>query len=147
MRPAEGLRFRDREMGQLLEAVGYGFVNLGLATETAVKGHTPVRGGFRTFNPDQPIGGTLRRSVHFVVYVDGRRISPRSSDDNGNTLPPYAPRTGVALYVGTNSGYGFWVHEGTTRMAARPFLLEGWSDVRGQAQQLIASGTRRRLGQ
>jgi hypothetical protein len=147
MRPIEGLRFREGEMGELLEAVGYGFVKLGLAADTAVKSHTPVRGGFRTFNPNQPIGGTLRRSIHFVVYVNGRRISPKGTDDNGNTLPDYVPLTGIVLYVGTNSGYGFWVHEGTTRMAARPFLLEGWSDVRGQAQQLIASGTRQRLGQ
>ena len=142
-----GLHMRKGELGRLKEAVAYGFVNLGLAGETAVKGFTPVAGGHRTFNPDQPIGGTLRRSIHCVVYLDGRRISPKSADENGEALPDYVPRMGIVLYIGTNTGYGFWVHEGTTRMAARPFVLEGWNEIKGQAPGLIAAGTRRRLGQ
>jgi len=141
------VRIREREFGQLEEAVAYGFVNLGLAGETAVKGHTPVRGGFRSFDPSQKVGGTLRRSIHFVVYLDGRRVSSKGADENGNEIPDYVPRMGIVLYIGTNSGYGFWVHDGTTRMTARPFLLEGWNDVKGQASALIRAGARRRLGQ
>lgn len=138
---------RPRELERLREAVGYGFLNLGLAGETAAKSHTPVRGGFRSFNPNQRTGGTLRRSVHTVVYLDGRRISPKTADENGNALPDYVPRMGIVVFIGTNSGYGFWVHDGTTRMAARPFLLEGWADVASDAVALIAAGTRRKLGQ
>lgn len=141
------VRIREQAFGQLSEAVAYGFLNLGLAGSTAVQAHTPVRGGFRSFNPDQPIGGNLRRSIHCVVYLDGRRISPKTADDNGNALPDYVPRMGIVLYIGTNTGYGFWVHDGTTRMAARPFLFEGWSDVRPESAALIRAGARRRLGQ
>lgn len=140
-------RIRPREMDRLREAAGYGLLNFGLAVETASKGHCPVRGGFRSFNPDQPIGGTLRRSIHVVAYIDGRRISPQTEDENGTPLPAYVPRMGLVVYIGTNSGYGFWVHDGTRRMAARPFLVEGFADERGDAGRLIAAGSRRHLGQ
>lgn len=140
-------KIRRRGMDQLREAVGYGLLNVGLAVESRSKANAPVAGGHRTFNPDQPIGGTLRRSIHVVAYVDGRRISPRSADENGNTLPDYVPQMGLVVFVGTNSGYGFWVHEGTSVMAARPFLLEGFNETRGEAGQLVAAGARRRLGQ
>ena len=166
-----GMTFRIRPEGreQLRRAIAEGgMVNLGGAAETAVKSRTPVRGGFRSFQAGAHlggplgivdvgsqrrlpagtgIGGTLRRSVHFVVYLDGRRITPRRTDDNDRALPDYIPAMGIVLYVGTNSGYGFWVQAGTSKMAARPYLTEGWGMVRGDAVALIGAGTRRKLGQ
>ncbi len=144
-----GMTFRPRREARprLVEALGYGLLNFGFALETAAKGHTPVRGGFRSFDPDGPVGGTLRRSEHTVACVDGKRISPRGDDDNGQPLPDYVPPAGAAVFVGTNSGYGLWVDRGTSKMAARPFLEEGLADVQGRAPELITAGARRRLGQ
>lgn len=132
----------------LVDALGYGLLNLGFALETAMKGHTPVRGGFRSFDPTGPVGGTLRRSEHTVAYVDGQEIGRHvdAAADNP-VLPDYVPGQGAVVYVGTNSGYGRWVAEGTSKMAARPFPEEGLADVTPQAGALIAAGTRKRLGQ
>jgi hypothetical protein len=139
-------RIRPRAREQLAEAVAYGFLNYGGSLESGSKRRAPVRGGHRSFAPDGPVGGTLRRSVHAVVYLDGRRIG-QSGNEAGDALPDYVPRMGIVLFVGTNSGYGFWVHEGTKKMPARPFLTEEFLGTRGQAPQLIRAGTRRRLGQ
>jgi len=139
-------RVRPRELGELREALAYGLANFGLAVETAGKRHCPVRGGFRSFNPDQPIGGNLRRSIHSIAYLDGRALngSP-SSDENGAAIEAYAG-DGISVFVGTNAGYGFWVHEGTSRMESRPFLVEGLLEEKDHAGALIAAGARRRIG-
>lgn len=150
-----GFRHRPGARGQLVEAIGYGLLNYGHAVETRGKANAPVRGGNRSFAPDGPVGGTLRRSIHTVAYAGGRRIgdgtavSPTSGvDENGTGTPSdYGPRNEVAVFVGTNSGYGLWVHEGTAVMAARPFLTEAWLATRAEAGALIAAGARRRLGQ
>lgn len=140
-------RRRPNEIAQVREAVAYGFLNYGLALEGAAKANAPVRGGHRSFQPDGPVGGTLRRSIHVVAYLDGKRISPASADENGAALPDYVPRMGIAVFVGTNSGYGFWVHDGTRVMPARPFLAEAFNETRAEGPGLIAAGARRRLGQ
>jgi hypothetical protein len=139
-------RIRPGARAQLAEAVAFGFLNFGGALETGAKGNAPVRGGHRSFAPDGPVGGTLRRSIHAVVYLDGRRIG-QTGNEAGDALPDYVPRMGIVLFVGTNSGYGFWVHEGTKKMPARPFLTEAFLELKGQAPALIRAGTRRRLGQ
>lgn len=138
---------RPGARARLVRALGFGLLNLGYAIETASKGHTPVRGGFRSFAPDGPVGGNLRRSEHTVAYVDGERISARSSDDNGAPIPDYVPPQGAVVFVGTNTGYGLWVHDGTSKMPARPFFDEGLGDVKGREGALVAAGARRELGQ
>lgn len=140
-------KVRPRELGELREALAYGLANFGLAVETAGKRNCPVRGGFRSFNPDQPTGGNLRRSIHSIAYLDGRPLQGgRQVDENGASIAAYAAGSGIAVFIGTNAGYGFWVHEGTSRMESRPFLVEGLMSEKDQAGALIAAGARKRLG-
>jgi len=133
-------------IAQVEEAAAYGALNYGFAWEAASKRNAPVRGGHRSFAPDGPVGGNLRRSIHTAVYLRGQRIAG-GTDDNGNRVPDYeASVAPVVLVVGTNSDYGLFVHNGTTRMAARPFIAEGLMETKGQAPALIEAGARRHLG-
>ena len=147
-----GFRTRPRELARLREAVAYGMLNLGHAIETDAKRETVVRGGHRSFNTDLKadgtprVGGTLRRSVHTAAYLDGRQIAV-AADENGNATPDYAPGTGIMVFVGTNSGYGFWVDQGTSKMPARPALVPALLKNKGDAPALIGAGARRKLGQ
>lgn len=143
----ETFRVRPVELHQLREAIAYGFANLGHGIETAAKRNAPVAGGHRTFNPDQPIGGTLRRSIHSVAYLDGHPLNGLGADENGVSIEAYAAGNGIVVFIGTNSEYGFFVHEGTSRMEARPFLTEALMEIRPRAGALIAAGAKRRLGQ
>ncbi len=133
---------RPRALAQLREATAYGMHNFGLAVQTASMAHTPVRGGFRSFNLDQPVGGTLRRSHFTATFLDGRQIAGPAIDP-----PDGMPTTGMVTIVGTNAGYGFWVHEGTRKMDARPFMTEGFLEEKPNAEALVAAGAHRRLGQ
>lgn len=126
-------------------ALAFGMLNFCFAFEGAAKKHSPVAGGHRSFNPDGPVGGTLRRSVHTVVLLDGQRIGGDEADDNGESLPSY-PGDGIVGIIGTNSGYGEWVHNGTSKMPARPFISEALAEVADEAPELILAGVRRHLG-
>lgn len=141
---SDAFRIRPRELGQLREDLAMGSHSLGLAVQAASMAHTPVRGGFRSFNPDQPIGGTLRRSHYTVTYLDGRKVAGPSTDDNGQSIPADLPTSGIVTIVGTNAGYGLFVHEGTSRMEARPFLVEGLMEERASAPATFAAGVARR---
>lgn len=91
--------------------------------ETESKRETPVHGGYRSFRPgEKPIGGTLRRSVHSAVFLDGRLVFSHVED--GKALPPeeHGLPGRIVGYVGTNTGYGVFVHLGTSKMPARAFL-------------------------
>lgn len=138
---------RPQELQRLREAAAFGVLNLMFAIEGAAKRHTPVRGGFRSFAPNGPVGGTLRRSEHSVVYLDGVKIAGPDVDENGNPVPDYVPDSGIVGYTGTNVDYAVYVHNGTVKMEARPFLTEGFLEVKDQAPALIAAGARRHLGQ
>lgn len=147
-------RFTPRPDGrrEVVRRLGYGLLNLGFAIETASKAHTPVHGDptqggdFATFDPGAPIGGTLRRSEHAVAYVDGAEIGRHVDPGAPSELPDYVPGEGAVVFVGTNSGYGFWVHHGTSRMPGRPFFTRGIEDVRGRAGELVAAGARKAPG-
>jgi HK97 gp10 family phage protein len=134
-------------MNRLKLALGYGMLNAMHFCETRAKAEAPVRGGYRSFRPGtSPIGGTLRRSIHSVVYVDGRPlIGSGQTDDNGNAVPDYAPGRGIVGFCGTNSGYGYFVEAGTVRMRARPFLGPAFDQTVAAAPALIAAGARRLL--
>lgn len=54
--------------------------------------------------------GRLRSSITWRIEVDGR---------------------GLVAIIGTNVEYAIYVHEGTTRMVGRPFLVEGLRQVLG----------------
>lgn len=138
---------RPQALRQLREAAAYGLLNAMFAIEGAAKKNTPVRGGYRSFAPDGPVGGTLRRSEHSAVYLDGQKIAGPEADENGSPVPDYASGGGIVGFTGTNTDYAVYVHNGTVKMAARPFLTEGFMQVRGQLQALIVAGARRRLGQ
>lgn len=97
-----------------------------LDAETEAKRETPVHGGYRSFRPgEKPIGGTLRRSVHSVVFLDGVAIFAHSEDGKAPLLEESALPGRIVGYVGTNTGYGAFVDLGTSRMPARPFLAPG----------------------
>lgn len=135
----------QRGYSRLREALAFGAANLGLAIETRAKANAPVRGGHRSFAPGGPVGGTLRRSIHSAAFLDGRQMAGPREDENGRQVPNYAT-DGIAAVVGTNTNYGEYVHNGTSRMAARPFISEALMDTKGEAQQLVEAGVRRRLG-
>lgn len=138
-----GVTMRPGGVAELREAVAYGMLNYGYAIEADTKENAVVRGGNRSFAPDGPVGGNLRRSYHAVVYLDGERIGSESTDDNGRPFPDYAPGPGIWLYVGTNAGYGFWVEGGTRFMDARPTLVPAMLKNRAEAPALIAAGARK----
>ena len=79
--------------------------------------------------------GRLRASISFVT-ADGstgtgaRAVETSQADD---TLSGKAEEKTV--YVGSNVSYAFFVHEGTRRMGARPFLRDGIMAKRDSMQE------------
>ena len=69
--------------------------------------------------------GRLRASISFVTASGetGTGASPVKESEADDTLSGRAEDKHV--YVGSNVSYAFFVHEGTSRMAARPFLRDG----------------------
>jgi hypothetical protein len=121
----------------------------GLGKSLVRKGaaNAPVRRGYRSYDESLgPLGGTLRGSISYAVAVDGR-IVDGPTDGNGAGTPGWigeeleGRRDTVELVVFTNTGetvnplsgdahdYGLWVHEGTSRMPGRPFLLEALQET------------------
>ena len=131
-----GARFVPNEAGfrEFKKALATAVFKAGWAIEGAAKAITPVHGDpsqggrFATFAPGaKPIGGTLRRSVHSVVHVDGQRIG---SSAEAGARPLAAPTgRGIEVHVGTNLEYAPYVHDGTVKMPARPFLAEAAMEV------------------
>lgn len=127
--------------------LAYAHAAVMLDAETEAKRETPVHGGYRSFRPgEKPIGGTLRRSVHSAVFLDGRVLFEHHED--GKRLLPDENGSGAGIvgYVGTNSGYGLFVDGGTAKMPARPFLVPGLEVAAKRAAGTIkrAFGRRRR---
>lgn len=143
-------KIRPEGMARVREAVAYGMLNLAFALESAAKANAPVAGAHRSFmtgpktKAGKPrIGGTLRRSIHAVVYVDGHRLpESHSIDQNRKAVPDYVPEHDISTFIGTNVSYGFWVHDGTRRMAARPYLVEALNQTRDDVGDLIRAGIR-----
>lgn len=121
---------RPREIEQMMEAFGYGMLNLGFHVEERAKSAVPVR------------TGNLRRSIHTLAFRDGKVIGASGVD-----LPDYASemRGGIGVIVGTNTGYGIFVELGTYRMAARPYLTPAAVDGMTNARELIAAGAKARF--
>lgn len=136
------------EVQNLREALGRGVLNWMHAVEADAKADAPVRGGHRSFMSTKRgkagqvlIGGTLRRSIHSQVWVDGVAIKPSGTDENGNGLPHYpVPFKGVTGIVGTNAHYGLFVELGTVKMAERPFLGPAFDGNMSRRESLIRAG-------
>lgn len=110
-----------------------------LDAETAAKRETPVRGAYRSFVPGtSPVGGTLRRSVHSVVYLDGGMTF--SHVEEGGISSEITPAAGISGFVGTNTGYGAFVELGTRKMTARPFLAPGLDEAVARAGATFTRG-------
>lgn len=148
----------EDEYDRFLQAVGYGMLNFGHAVEADAKRDAPVRGGHRSFlttkrtkagargdvpigadNGSVLIGGTLRRSIHTAVWVDGRRLG-EASDENGRAIPDYATTGKVVVVIGTNCDYGAYVEIGTVKMAARPFLGPAFDSNGSRIESLVRAG-------
>lgn len=131
----------------LHESLAYGLLNFLFAVERSTKREAVVRGGHRSFAPDGPVGGTLRRSYHAVVVVDGETIG-HTTDDNQQAVPAYGGAgAGIVGFVGSNSGYGGYVEGGTVNMPARPTLVPGLVENKRRAGRLIEAGARKHAGQ
>lgn len=140
---------------------GHGVLNAVLYGEDRAKENAVVRGGNRSFltgshlgGPlgivDKPgtrrakptVGGTLRRSIHAVVYVRGRSLpGSHTTDENDARVPAY-PTGGADIvgFVGTNSGYGGWVDQGTSKMPARPMIMPAIRQMTSAFRQLFEAG-------
>lgn len=161
--PKAKVEINAAEMARFRRAVGLGMLNFAHAVEAGAKREAPVRGGYRSFlttkrtkagargdvpiGPDNGsvlIGGTLRRSIHSVAYVDGAPVSgSASSDENGKGIPDYVPGKGIVAVIGTNCDYGAYVEIGTTKMAARPFLGPSFDTEAERLELLVRAGMKR----
>jgi hypothetical protein len=83
-------------------------IQLGNKVQTRAKNNLRGSGasGLRAFK-----NGILRNS-----------IATELRSENGNPV----------MYVGTKTFYGLWIHEGTRRMRARPYLQEALSVIRNR---------------
>lgn len=149
------------EMARFRHALGLGALNFAHAVEADAKREAPVRGGYRSFlttkrtkagregkvaigadNGSVLIGGTLRRSIHSVAYVDSQRIGG-GEDENGKPVPDYAAGDGIVAVTGTNCEYGAYVEIGTVRMSARPFLGPAFDKNMERLPSLMRAGMKR----
>lgn len=133
-------------MKQLRRICAKGLHLVVLDGETEAKREAPVHGAYRSFEPGKkPIGGTLRASIHSVVFMDGQQIGV--SPGEGIASVPTADERGgpgeIVGYVGTNCGYGLFVETGTVKMQGRPFVVPGLEVAAGRAAETIAAA---RLG-
>lgn len=76
-----------------------------------------------------PVGetGGLRASVYRVtpLHNDYATAVARMLRLNPNAIPVEPPRLDLTgAYIGLAADYGYWVHNGTHRMPARPFVME-----------------------
>lgn len=111
-------------MRELRDRLSLGLLAVMQDAELEAKRETPVRGQYRSFAPyGTPVGGTLARSVHSAVFMDGRQIYTSAAGAPNPEM--VAVGSAIVGYVGTNSTYGAYVELGTRKMQARPFLEPG----------------------
>ena len=100
----------------------------------AVEGSVDAISGRYDINPAVDTG-RLRASISF--------ITPTQKGDSGQPKPANAQSgdelTGTAeqntVVVGSNVSYSEFVHNGTSKMAGRPFLREGIDRTKNQMQE------------
>lgn len=79
--------------------------------------------------------GRLRASISFVTANGQTGESGQSSPNSqsGDTLSGSAEKD--CVIVGTNVEYAEYVHNGTSKMAARPFLRQGIDDAKTKMKE------------
>lgn len=157
------VKVNEAEMRRFRHALGLGALNFAHAVEADAKREAPVRGGYRSFlttkktkagregkvavganNGSVLIGGTLRRSIHSVAFVDGSPVvGSGNADKNGRAIPEYAQGDGIIAVTGTNCDYGAYVEIGTVRMSARPFLGPAFDKNVQRLPSLMRAGMKR----
>ena len=108
----------EKEFGEATERALYA---IGVK---AVEGATDAISGRYTV-PSAVDTGRLRASISF--------ITPQQSGNNGEAIPPNGKASDRlsgageknTTIVGSNVEYAEYVHNGTSKMSARPFLREG----------------------
>lgn len=81
--------------------------------------------------------GRLRASISFITASgeQGRGSSAVIESKVGDVLIGKAQKDSV--YVGSNVNYAEYVHDGTSRMAGRPFLREGIDRKKEEIEKTI----------
>jgi hypothetical protein len=116
------LRIDERGMRKVQDDLAGGFTALGRAIEEAAQENAPV------------LTGRLRASIHVLVYVDGRLVHGSGPTPDGLT------GRGIEVFVGSDTGYGRWVHDGTVDTAPVPFLALALAQVRPRAASIVKGG-------
>ena len=81
--------------------------------------------------------GRLRASISYATpeKASGAVNPPVTTSQPSDTLGGLAEDDFV--YVGTNVEYGVYVHEGTIKMAARPFLRDGIMSHASEFKEIV----------
>jgi HK97 gp10 family phage protein len=111
------VRIREGNLRRFDGQVRAGLLKAAYEIQRQAQAEAPVRGGYRSFDPGGPVGGTLRRSA-------------------------FARATASGAEVGFSAHYAGFVELGTVKMPARPFLLPAVQRVRGRIGEFIRQATR-----
>ena len=137
---SDGMRFAIRvgnnsqlALGELEKATERVLYAIGVK---AVEGSVDAISGKYDIDPAVDTG-RLRASISF--------ITPTEKGGSGQPKPPNAQAgdelTGTAerntVVVGSNVEYAEYVHNGTSKMAGRPFLREGIDKTKGEMQEQV----------
>ena len=135
---SEGMRFTVRvqdnsklvleDLGEAMERALYA---IGVK---AVEGSVDAISGRYDIKPAVDTG-RLRASISFITPTDkGDSGQPKPANaEAGDELTGTAEQNTVV--VGSNVEYAEYVHNGTSRMAGRPFLREGIDKTKDQMQE------------
>ena len=135
---SDGMRFTVRvennsqlALGELEKATERVLYAIGVK---AVEGSVDAISGRYDIDPAVDTG-RLRASISFITPTDkGGSGQPKPANAQaGDELTGTAEQNTVV--VGSNVSYSEFVHNGTSRMAGRPFLREGIEKTKDQKQE------------
>lgn len=77
--------------------------------------------------------------TRIVLTVEGKakRVTPVDTGTLRRSITHRVESAGERGVVGTNVEYAPFVHEGTRRMAARPFLVQGMEASRTEIERIL----------
>lgn len=86
--------------------------------------------------------GLLRNSITHAISGQAPAITSYKDDDEVQEgeydgTAPKAEKNSMSVYVGTNVEYAPYVENGTTKMAARPFIKPAVTDHQSDYQKII----------
>lgn len=119
--------FSQEVLKQLNEACDKALYRIGLkGVEGAVNNITTP--------PNQAVDtGRLRASISFVAHGGGESQNKGAQEADYITGTPDE----LCTIIGTNVNYAVYVHEGTRKMQARPFLRDGINSVKDDMQEEV----------